>query len=187
MVERWRPACRARGQMAPSAIMTAKAAPSSQPKSHPKRKFLVIVDTSNECQVATRYAARRAQHTNGVVTLLYIIGPADFQQWGGVERVMREEAHEEAERLLHELAKYVNDLTGNRPELIIREGHTEEQIRTLFTEDNAISILVLGAGTSKEGPGPLVAALAGKGDPGYTIPVTVVPGNLSDEAIDALA
>jgi hypothetical protein len=100
---------------------------------------------------------------------------------------MREEALEESERLLHELAKYVNDLTGIMPELIVREGRAEDQIRAFFSEDNAISILVLGAGTSQDGPGPLVSALAGKGGPGYTIPVTVVPGNLSDEAIDALA
>ncbi len=100
---------------------------------------------------------------------------------------MREEAHEEAERLLHSLAKSVNDLTGTMPELIVREGRTEDEIRTLLGEDSAISILVLGAGTSKEGPGPLVSAIAGKGNPGYSIPVTVVPGNLSDEAIDALA
>lgn len=100
---------------------------------------------------------------------------------------MREEAHQEAERLLHELAKTVNDLTHNMPELIIREGRTLEEIRALLREDSAISVLVLGAGTSQEGPGPLVSAIAGKGDPGYTIPVTVVPGNLSDEAIDALA
>ena len=157
------------------------------PPASPRRKFLVIVDTSEECRVATRYAARRAQHTNGIVTLLYVVGPADFQQWAGVARVMREEAHQEAERLLHELAKSVNDLTQTVPELLIREGRTLEEIQALLREDPAISILVLGAGTSKEGPGPLVSAIAGKGDPGYSIPVTVVPGNLSDEAIDALA
>ena len=169
--------------MAPFAAMTTKA-PSP---STPRRKFLVIVDTSNECRVAIRFAARRAQHTNGIVTLFCIIGPADFQQWAGVERVMREEAYQEAERLLHELAKSVNDLTHQMPELIIREGQTLEKIRGLLREDSAISVLVLGSGTSKEGPGPLVSAIAGKGDPGYTIPATVVPGNLSDEAIDALA
>nr|TFG54780.1 MAG: universal stress protein [Hyphomicrobiales bacterium] len=163
--------------------MTAKAANPSLPK----RKFLVVADDSNECRVAARYAARRAQHTNGIVTLLCIIAPADFQQWAGVERKMREEAQQEAERLLHELAKYVNDLTGNMPELIIREGRAEDQIRALFGEDHAVSILVLGAGTSQDGPGPLVSALSGKGGPGYTIPVTVVPGNLTNEAIDALA
>jgi nucleotide-binding universal stress UspA family protein len=159
----------------------------SPPPPHPRRKFLVVADASPECRVATRYAARRAQHTSGIVTLLCIIGPSDFQQWAGVERKMREEALEESERLLHELAKYVNDLTGIMPELIVREGRAEDQIRAFFSEDNAISILVLGAGTSQDGPGPLVSALAGKGGPGYTIPVTVVPGNLSDEAIDALA
>jgi hypothetical protein len=48
------------------------------------------------------------------------------------------------------------------------------------------SILVLAAGTSKEGPGPLVSAFAAQA--GYhPIPVTIVPGGLSDEAIDALA
>jgi nucleotide-binding universal stress UspA family protein len=169
--------------MAPSVVMTAETSPSSSPR----RKFLVVVDTSDECRVATRYAARRAQHTNGIVTLLCVVGPADFQQWAGVARVMREEAHQEAERLLHELAKSVNDLTHTMPELLVREGRTLEEIRALLREDSAISILVLGAGTSKEGPGPLVSAIAGKGDPGYSIPVTVVPGNLTDEAIDALA
>jgi nucleotide-binding universal stress UspA family protein len=169
--------------MAPSAAMSEP----SPPASSPRRKFLVIVDTSPECRVATRFAARRAQHTGGIVTLLRIVAPADFQQWAGVERVMREEAHQEAEKLLHDAAKLVNEITGNMPELIIREGRTEEEIRELVGEDRAIAVLVLGAGTSKEGPGPLVSAIAAKGDPGYTIPVTVVPGNLSDEAIDALA
>jgi len=172
--------------MARSAAMTDHAQPTSSPAS-PRRKFLVIMDTSDECRVATRFAARRAQHTGGIVTLLCVVGPADFQQWGGVERMMREEAHQEAERLLHATAKVVNELTGLVPELIIREGRTDEEIRELVKSDPAISVLVLGAGVSKEGPGPLVSAIAGKGDRSYTIPVTVVPGGLSDEAIDGLA
>lgn len=48
------------------------------------------------------------------------------------------------------------------------------------------SILVLAAGAGKEGPGPLVGAVAGKGA-AFPIPVTVVPQNLSDEEIDSLA
>ena len=59
-----------------------------------RRKFLVIVDKTPECRVALRFAARRAQRTGGIVTLLYIVPPADFQQWAGVERKMREEARE---------------------------------------------------------------------------------------------
>ncbi len=152
-----------------------------------RRKFLVVVDTTPECKVALRFAARRAQHTGGIVTLLSVVAPADFQQWAGVERVMREEAYQEAERLLHDAAKLVNDIVGATPELVIREGRTAEEVRTLIKEDPAVSILVLAAGVSNEGPGPLVAAVARPSTGAYPIPVTVVPGNLTDEEIDALA
>ena len=87
-----------------------------------RRKFLAVVDSTPECRVALRFAARRAQHTGGIVTLLYVVPPADFQQWAGVERVMREEAYQEAERALFEAAKTVNEIVGAMPELVTREG-----------------------------------------------------------------
>jgi len=152
-----------------------------------RRKFLAIVDNTPESRVALRYAARRAQHTDGIVTLLYCVLPADFQQWAGVERMMREEAHQEAERQLHEAAKAVNDILGAMPELVIKEGRPADEIRGLLKEDRAISILVLAAGTSKEGPGPLVSVIAGPAANAYPIPVTVVPGSLTDDQIDSIA
>ena len=82
--------------------------------------------------MAVRFAARRAQHTGGIVTLLYVVAPADFQQWAGVERVMREEAHQEAERLLHEAAKTVNEIVGSMPELVIRRGLAEPDTSQSF-------------------------------------------------------
>jgi nucleotide-binding universal stress UspA family protein len=161
--------------------------PAPQTLSPSRRKFLVVVDQTPECRVALRFAARRAQHTGGIVTLLYVVLPADFQQWAGVERKMREEAHQEAERALHEAAKTVNDIVGQTPELVIREGRPADEIRALVKEDRAISIMVLAAGTSKEGPGPLVSLVAGPAANAYPIPVTVVPGSLTDEQVDALA
>jgi nucleotide-binding universal stress UspA family protein len=152
-----------------------------------RRKFLAVIDETPECRVALRYVARRAQHTTGLVTLLYVVAPADFQQWAGVERVMREEAHQEAERQLHEAAKTVNDILGAMPELVIREGRPADEIRGLLKDDRAISILVLAAGISTEGPGPLVSVIAGPAGNAYPIPVTVVPGNLTDEQIDSIA
>ncbi len=150
-----------------------------------RRKFLAIVDETPECRVALRFAARRAQHTGGIVTLLSVVAPADFQQWAGVERKMREEAYQEAERHLHEAAKYVNDIGGAMPELVIREGRPADEIRALLKEDPALAILVLAAGTTKEGPGPLVSLIASPSG-AYPIPVTVVPGSLTDEQVDAL-
>jgi len=61
-----------------------------------------------------------------------------------------------------------------------------EEILGLIEEDPDIAILVLGASAENEGPGPLVSMLASKGAGGYPIPVTIVPGNLTDEEINAL-
>jgi nucleotide-binding universal stress UspA family protein len=152
-----------------------------------RRKFLVVVDETPECKVALRFAARRAEHTNGLVTLIYVIEPADFQHWMAVERVMREEAHREAEAILHDAASDVNKLTGITPELVIKEGAKQEKLLELLAEDRDISILVLGAGTGVEGPGPLVSLVASESAKSYPIPVTIVPGSLSDAQVDELA
>ena len=154
---------------------------------HFPRKFLVVVDNTPECKVALRFATRRAQHTGGRVSLIYVAQPADFQQWRGVEEIMRDEAHAEAENAIHTAAKYVNELSGLMPELVIKHGDTAESVMELVRSDNNISILVLAAGTSKEGPGPLVSLFAGPQAGAYPIPVTIVPGRLSEDEIDALA
>ena len=152
-----------------------------------RRKFLVLVDTSPEHKKALRFAARRAQHTGGVVSLLAVIVPGDFQHWRSVEDAMREEAMDEAERRLHEAANDVSALTGLISEASVREGKPHDVIMTLLKEDTDISILVLGASTGRDGPGPLVSLVAQQAQLAYPIPVTIVPGGLSDTAIDALA
>lgn len=148
------------------------------------RKFLVVVDKTPEHKVALRFAARRAQHTGGRITLMCPATPPDFQQWRGVEEIMRDEAHAEAEALLYEAAKVVNELSGIIPELVIPFGLPTECLLHLLKEDQDISILVLASGTGKEGPGPLVSMF---GTAVQSIPVTIVPGNFSAEQIDALA
>jgi nucleotide-binding universal stress UspA family protein len=148
------------------------------------RKFLVVVDKTPECKVALRYAARRAQHTGGRVTLLAAAPPPDFQQWRGVEEIMEDEAHAEAEAMLHRAAKTVNELAGILSELVIMQGRTIDCVSALLKDDKDISILVLAAGTGKEGPGPLVTAFS-RGL--HAIPVTIVPGSLKEAAIDAIA
>lgn len=155
-----------------------------RPSTVRKRKFLCVVDDTPECRVALRFAARRAQHTGGRMTLFCAAQRADYQQWRGVEEIMDNEAHEEAERLLYDGAKLVNDLVGIISELVILHGRKAECLAQLIKQDRDISILVLAAGTAKEGPGPLVSTFASGVQ---AIPVTIVPGNLSDKEIDGLA
>ena len=156
----------------------------SSPATRAPRKFLVVIDKTPECAVALRFATRRAQHTGGRVTLMCAATLPDFQQWRGVEEIMRDEAHAEAEALLHDAAKIVNELGGILPELVIPYGLVTDCLAQLLKEDKDISILVLASGTGKEGPGPLVTMF---GTAVQSIPVTIVPGNFTDAQIDALA
>ena len=152
-----------------------------------RRKFLVVVDKTPEHRVALRFATRRALHTGGIVSLVTIVTLPDKQQWSSVQALMLDEVYEEAESILYSAASEVFALSGKLPELVIREGRKRDALMTLINEDRDISILVLAAGTAREGPGPLVAAIAGDPRVGYPIPVTIVPGALSDAEIDLLA
>jgi len=57
----------------------------------------------------------------------------------------------------------------------------------LLDEEPGISILVLAAGTGAEGPGPLITTLIGKMSGRMRVPITIVPGILTDAEIAALA
>lgn len=158
----------------------------ASPDERINRKLLVIVDETAEGRVALRYAARRAQHTHGRVALLYVIEPVGGQAWTAIEERMREEARDEAERVLYEWAKEIHHIVDLLPEFIIREGLKKEEVLAALATDRDIRLLVLGAAIAREGPGPMVAGLAASG-PNYPVPVTIVPGGLSMEEIDALA
>ena len=151
------------------------------------RVFLVVVDETEEMKVALRFACLRARRTGGRVALLYVIEPAEFQHWMAVGDLMREEARSEGEQLLQRLAALVNELVGTIPVLYVREGKVRDQLFKLLDEEPRISVLVLGANTGSRGPGPLVSALTGKMIGKLRVPITVVPGNLSDEEIDSVS
>ena len=150
------------------------------------RIFLCVIDSTEEVRVAIRFASRHASRTGGRVALLYVMEPAEFQHWMSVEEKMREERRDEAERVLQQHASEVHDICTVMPALYVREGSPADAIQELIKEEPRIAILVLGAGTSKKGPGPLVSSIAGKLSGKFPIPITVVPGNLNDEQIDAL-
>jgi nucleotide-binding universal stress UspA family protein len=156
----------------------------NDPGSKHPRKFLVVVDRTPECLVALRFAARRAQHTGGRVSLLCVAVPAGYHEWRGVEAIMQDEAREEAEKLVWGAAGTINALTGILPEFIIESGEPAKVLLDLIRRDRDISILVLASSPSKDGPGPLVSLFATGIRP---IPATIVPGNLADEDVDALA
>ncbi|WP_309645357.1 universal stress protein [Phenylobacterium sp.] len=155
-----------------------------------QRKFLVIADDSPEFQAALRFACRRARSTGGHVALLRVIEPAVFEHWSGVREEIERQAREEAEQVLQKMAEYVVEQSGMAPEFIILDAdNTRAALRKVISDDPAIKILVLAAAVGGRGPGPLVASIAKEGVKWGTrkVPVTVVPGDLTDEEIADLA
>ncbi|RFU12668.1 universal stress protein [Rhodobacteraceae bacterium W635] len=149
------------------------------------RKFLVILDDSRECLNAMRFAAMRAAHTKGGVQILSVIPPDEFNHWIGVAEVMRAEARERIEAHFNVFAKWMRDKQGVDPELVIREGEPIDEILAQVNDDRDIGVLVLGAGTERKGPGPLVTALT-KSAGTLPVPMTIVPGELSKEQLGAI-
>ena len=150
------------------------------------RKFLVVLDDSTECLNAMRFAAMRAANTGGGVEVLAIIRPEEFNHWIGVGDLMRQESRENINNHFEEFAAWMRKKHGIDPELVIREGEPIPEIISQVTEDPEVGILVLGAGTSADGPGPLVSALtriAGT----LPIPITIVPGDMTEERLIAIS
>ena len=151
------------------------------------RVFLVVVDETAEHHLALQYAARRAAHTGGRLALLHVVEPAEFQHWISVEELAREERREAAQHFMQRLCEQFAPIAGSMPIVYIREGRAEDELLALISEEPGISILVLAAGTGIGGPGPLVTFLTGKAAARLRIPITIVPGGLTVEQIDALS
>ncbi|MFP1643907.1 universal stress protein [Pontitalea aquivivens] len=149
------------------------------------RKFLVVLDDTRECLNAMRFAAMRAAHTGGGVTILSVIPPEEFQHWIGVAEIMRAEARERIEAHFEVFAKWMRDKQGVDPDLIIREGEPVTEILDVIRANPEIGVLVLGAGIDKSGPGPLVTQLS-RNSGNLPCPVTIVPGEMSKERLEAI-
>ena len=155
-----------------------------------QRKFLVVADATPEFQVALRFACRRARSTGGYVALLRVIEPEYFEHWSGVREEIDRQAREEAEAVLQKSAELVQAETGLPPEFIIKHAeNVRTALREVISGDPDIKILVLAAAVGGRGPGPLVASLAKEGVTwgARKVPVTLVPGDLTDDEIADLA
>ena len=155
-----------------------------------RRKFLLVLDESKEAEAALFYAASRVSRSSGSIVLLYVVEPQEFQHWIGVRQVQLEEETNKAKAMFRLYRRKLNQagFEETPTEDVIREGVKSEEILSLIEEDEDIAILVLGAATEAEGPGPLVSSLAaGKQAGTFPIPITIVPGNLDFDQIIALA
>jgi hypothetical protein len=153
--------------------------------------MLVIIDDSPEVEAALFFCASRIAHSSGVIVMLHVIEPQDFQTWMGVQALHIEEETNKAKARFRLFRRKLNQAGYESviTEEVIRQGVLTEELTKLISEDQDIGIMVLGAAVdAKKGPGPLVSSLAAGNKAGtFPIPITIVPGDLSPEELAALA
>ncbi|GAB4122140.1 MAG: universal stress protein [Rhodothalassiaceae bacterium] len=150
------------------------------------RNFVVVMDDSEESRLALRFAAGRAAHIEGGgVILFHAIPPGDFQHWVAVAERMREEAIEEAQAMLEQVAARIYAYSGIKPEIALCEGEPKEALLDFIKKRDDLFALVLAA-SAGEDPGPLVRYFSGPLVASLPCPVVIVPGTLDPESIDRL-
>lgn len=149
------------------------------------RKFLVLLDDSRECLNAMRFAAMRAASSGGGVVILSVIPTGDIQHGFGVADVMRAEAQDRIEAHYEVFAKWMRSRPRVEPELVIREGDPAEELLAHLAGDPQIGVIVLGLNVDKSGPNPVLTRLL-RDPTALSCPITLVPGDISKERLDAI-
>ncbi len=149
------------------------------------RTYLVVIDETEEAEKALLYAARHAANSDGRVEILAIIPKEDFVAWGSVQATIADEAREHAEDLVKRAVGTLDEESGLRPTIKVKQGDPVALVRETIAENDQIAALVLGAAATGA-PGPLITHFAGSDAGGLPCPVFIVPGALSREDLDRL-
>ena len=149
------------------------------------RRYLVVMDETEEAKTALRFASLRAAKTQGTVTILALVPRQNFNAFGGVQATIEQEAQERAEVMANAAAGNIFAESGKMPQIAVRSGDATEIVRTFLAERDDVAALVLGA-SADSGPGPLVSYFSGIAG-SLPCPLYIVPGALANDMLDRLA
>ncbi|MEM7070922.1 MAG: universal stress protein [Pseudomonadota bacterium] len=150
-----------------------------------ERTYLVVVDDSDEFQIALEYTYRRVCKIGGNIALLHTIeDDQDFHHWTGVRDLMIQEKREEAEQLMQRYSDQIYQRTHKLPVLHIRNGKIINELLALLDEERSISVVVLGASSADGNPGPIITQAILQNSGKLRVPFIIVPGHLSNEELD---
>lgn len=153
--------------------------------SAPAGTYLVIVDETPECELALRFAARRARRTGEDLAIAHVIRPPQFVQWGRVQDMIAAEAEEAAAATLAAAAREAEALLGRPVATVLLHGKPADAVTAHLRDHPEIRSLVL-ATAARGRPGPLVEHFAGERAGTLPCLVILVPGGLDAAALDRL-
>lgn len=164
--------------------MASKKTSPSAPKQ--TEKLLVCVAGNESSPMTVRLACKKAEKHGYGIDILTVIEPMEFQPLFGLGDNFTDEQRNNAELLLQKLSNIAQEY-GITPTLHLREGKLGEQILSAVMEDSDINMLVVGlSATSTTGP-RLAAWLAERMGDELLVPLLLVPDNLTDQQLEALA
>ena len=148
-----------------------------------KKKFLVVIDDSEELENAIPFAAQRAKNTNGALAMLYVVDHAINAQWSKVENLIEQEETSEAKKICRNWSQLIKDKFNIDTEIIIKLGSKKEEILKLLKDDTNIRFLVLATSRDGENPGPIIKSLLSSKMSDLSIPIVLVPGSMDEKDI----
>ena len=149
-------------------------------------KFLVCVDKTETSRAALRFACIKAKKRGGVVDILHVVEPPEFQAIFSVSDQIQQDKHSEADELLARLSEEATTMAGIVPTILRRDGSVGPEILKAAVEDQGVNMLVLGVAPGQT-KGKLVAWISQQMGSDLIMPVLLVPGNLTDAQMEELA
>ncbi|WP_284126326.1 universal stress protein [Parerythrobacter aestuarii] len=145
------------------------------------RVFLVIIDETEEALKALRWASRRAVAVDGVVHILALVQPQNFNAFGSIQATIEQEARDRAEAVASSAAGSILAESGNMPQITVKVGEGKKVIAEYLEEHPEVHALVLAAG--EQSSGPLVMHFSESAST-LPCPLFIVPGGFTNEDID---
>lgn len=155
--------------------------------SYARTSILVCVNDNEHSRVALKFACAKSKKTGCLVSILHVLEPADYQGLSMVMDHIENDKRKVAEKLLHDMADLANQFSGVTPVLMLREGINGKEIVAVANQDHTIGMLVMGSSPETPGKGKLLSWLVGQLGKELLIPMIIVPGNLTEQQIEALA
>jgi nucleotide-binding universal stress UspA family protein len=143
--------------------------------------FVVCVDAKKESETALRMACLKALKNSAQIIILHVVEPSENESLFGVSEKIRLEKMNEAQILLDKLALIAEEITQQKPIIMLQEGGIGETIIKTCTNQFEVSLLVLGVANGA-GRGKLIAWLAAQLGEKFLVPILLVP-NLTNQQL----
>lgn len=150
-------------------------------------KYVVCVDNSDVSRMALRFACIKARKRHIRLDILHVIPPSDVHAMGAVSEMIAQEQRQQAEEMLQAMAEEAFALMGEHPSLSIRTGKPSDEIITHMLDDPDANMLVLGVTPGSKSGNRVISYLTSQAGEKLLVPMMLVPGNLTDQQMEAVA